>query len=436
MRLIFITNFYPPAARGGYELWCQEVAEHLGGAGHEVVVLTSRSASPGEASASGVRVARELYLEMEIGSPRNVGVFFFDRERRTQANLATADRWLHDVEPDAVVIWGMWNIDRSLAALVERRCGDRTVYYFGDYWPTLPTQWRAFWDAPASSGLGRVARRLLKGAAARRLARDRQPALAFPHGLFPSEFMRRRYERAGVAVRRSSVVPGGVATAPFRRPASQADADATPQEWRVLVAGRLTPEKGIDTAVKAIGRLAAEQPTRAWRLTVVGTGDESYVTSLRDMAADLGIGDRVRFVGAVPASEMPRWLHAHDVFVFPSVWDEPFGRVLVEAMAARVPVVGTTVGGAGEILRDGETGLTFAPGDVDGLAHQLERVACRPELRDDLTARAQAAALANFDTSRMAQAIERYLEKVIQKEDRRRCSNELSTGLDTLVTGY
>ena len=76
MRVLFLTNFYPPESRGGYELWCQEVAEHLSRSGHEVVVLTSRSrAVSADIATPGVRIARELYLEMEIDSPRNVGVF-------------------------------------------------------------------------------------------------------------------------------------------------------------------------------------------------------------------------------------------------------------------------------------------------------------------------------------------------------------------------
>ena len=98
-------------------------------------------------------------------------------------------------KPDIVLVWGMWNIDRSLAALAERRCGRRTVYYFGDYWPTLPSQWRAFWDAPARSRLASAAKWLLKGPAERQLAGHIQPALSLPHALFPSDFMRRSYSR-------------------------------------------------------------------------------------------------------------------------------------------------------------------------------------------------------------------------------------------------
>ena len=420
MRLLFLTNFYPPESRGGYELWCQEVAERLGRSGHEVVVLTSRSGTVPDIPTPGVRIARELYLEMEIDSRRNIGVFFFDRARRVRANLACADRWMNDFKPDFVVIWGMWNLHRSLAAFVERRCGRRTVYYFGDYWPTLPGQWRAFWDAPARSRLASAAKWLLKGPAEQRLADDIQPALSFPHGLFPSDFMRRSYELAPIRIGRSGVVPGGVVTEMYCREADRSVRARPHSEWRVLVAGRVTPEKGMDTAVRAIAVLAKADRQRRWSLTIVGTGEEHCVSALKEQAVELGIADRVHFAGAVPAAEMPRVLCDHDVFVFPSTWDEPFGRVLVEAMAARVPVVGTTVGGAGAILRDGETGLAFTPGDAEGLAAQLERLAASPELRQRLVGQGQATAVSEFDSSQMAIGIETYLEKVTREEDFRR----------------
>jgi glycogen(starch) synthase len=322
--------------------------------------------------------------------------------------------------PDAVVIWGMWNLDRSLAAHCERRFPERTVYYFGDYWPTLPSQWRTFWEAPARSSLGHAAKRLLKGSAERRLARETPPVLSFPHGLFPSDFMRRSYAQAAVPVGRSSVVPGGVVTDAYRREADRCVREKPQGEWKALVAGRLTPEKGIDTAVQAVAVLAGRDRQRRWSLTIVGTGEEDHVSTLKEQAVRLGIADRVCFAGAVSTAEMPRALCEHDVFVFPSIWDEPFGRVLVEAMAARVPVVGTTVGGAGEILRDGETGLAFAPGDAAGLAAQLERLAASPELRKGLVERGQATVVSDFDTSRMAAGIEAYLEKVTREEDIRR----------------
>ena len=91
--------------------------------------------------------------------------------------------------------------------------------------------------------------------------------------------------------------------------------------------------------------------------------------------------ERVHFLGAAKRSEVPQVLAQHDVLLFASEWDEPFARSVLEAMAAGLVVVGTTTGGTGEILVEGETGLTFAAGDAVQLAAQIQRLVDDPELR-------------------------------------------------------
>ena len=72
-----------------------------------------------------------------------------------------------------------------------------------------------------------------------------------------------------------------------------------------------------------------------------------------------GLDSKIRFVGQVDRYEMPSVMIEHDVLVFPSVWEEPLARVVQEAMASGLVVIGTVTGGTAEILRDGVTGLTF-----------------------------------------------------------------------------
>jgi glycosyltransferase involved in cell wall biosynthesis len=102
-------------------------------------------------------------------------------------------------------------------------------------------------------------------------------------------------------------------------------------------------------------------------------GDETatpYEQELRGSADP----ESVTFVGVLPQSEMPATYAAADLIACPSVWPEPFPGVVVEAMAARRPVVGSRVGGIPEQVRDGETGLLVPPGDPAALAAAI--VAC------------------------------------------------------------
>ncbi len=414
MRLLFLTNFYPPVARGGYELWCQEVADGLSARGHEVLVLTSRGDAPaGDPGSGNPRVVRELYLEMELARWRNAVLFFADRHRRARADVACARRWMDAVRPDAVVIWGMWNIPRAVPAIAEASCPETTVYYLGDYWPTLRSQWWDYWAAPAGNGPLALAKRPLGTLAAWRLGRDVEPALGLPHALFPTEFLRRAYEQAGLAPARSAVVRGGVNCRAFS--SVEHAREAVPgHPLRLLVAGRLVPDKGIETAIEALAVLARDRGRTDCVLTIAGGGEEAHASALRRLANALGVHGRVHFTGAVSHGEMPLLYAEHDVLVFPSTWGEPFGRVMVEAMAAGLPVLAAAVGGVVEIVEDGRTGLVFEPGNARDLADRILRVADDADLRARLAASGRAHALAIFDSSRMTESIERYLEDVVR----------------------
>lgn len=135
--------------------------------------------------------------------------------------------------------------------------------------------------------------------------------------------------------------------------------------------GRLHPVKDLPTLLQAMVLLPS------WRLVVVGDGQEGV--SLRGLADEMGLAERVVFTGEV--ADVPRVLEAFDVFCLPSRWEGLPGS-LVEAMAAGLPVVATRVGGIPEIVVDGENGLLVAPGNPQQLADAIAAAAQRPELGD------------------------------------------------------
>lgn len=162
--------------------------------------------------------------------------------------------------------------------------------------------------------------------------------------------------------------------------------------------GRLVPEKGVADLIAAFARMQ----TRA-RLQIVGNGSER--TRLEMQAANLGVRDRVLFRGAIAAASMPKTYNEFDLLVVPSRtqpnWKEQFGRVIVEAMACEVPVIGSDSGEIPNVI--GQTGAIFAEGDIEGLARQLDEL-----LRDDgrrklLGMRARDRVLREFTQARIAQ---------------------------------
>jgi glycosyltransferase involved in cell wall biosynthesis len=116
---------------------------------------------------------------------------------------------------------------------------------------------------------------------------------------------------------------------------------------------------------------------------------------------------------------MPALLQRFDVLIFPSIYEEPLARMTQEAMLSGLVVVGTTTGGTKEILREGETGLTFAPEDANGLADQLARLIANPELGCHLAQAGRQSILENFTLDKMAQQIEDYLLDCFAKNSKR-----------------
>ena len=142
----------------------------------------------------------------------------------------------------------------------------------------------------------------------------------------------------------------------------------------ILVVGRHVRQKGFDVMLEAMAILTRE-PMFRHRLLVAGDGTETV--ALQTLARDLHVDDRVCFVGSQDRSQIASLFRGADLFVLPSR-HEPFGIVILEAMAAGVPVIATAVGGVPEFVIDGETGVLVHPDDPVDLARAIKRVVADP----------------------------------------------------------
>ncbi len=168
-------------------------------------------------------------------------------------------------------------------------------------------------------------------------------------------------------------------------------------EFAIGYVGRLVVEKGVDLLLEAAARIEG-----TWRLAVVGAGPE--YERLRMLAQSLGIAERVSFAGSLPSAHLPDFYRRLDALVLPSRsrpnWIEQFGRVLIEAMACGVPVVGSDCGEIPRVI--GDAGLIFPEGDVAALRKCLERLMQNPSLWQDLAQRGRERVLAYFTQAQVA----------------------------------
>jgi len=171
-----------------------------------------------------------------------------------------------------------------------------------------------------------------------------------------------------------------------------------PHPFSIGYAGRLAPEKGIDLLLRAAATLPPDAHVR-----LIGAGPEQ--ARLAQLAEALGLAARVTFESA-PSLEMPARLAALDCLVLPSRtrpnWKEQFGRVLIEAMACGVPVIGASSGEIPNVI--GDAGLLFPEGDVPALAAHLATLRANPAERAALGAKGRARVLAHYTQAQVAAA--------------------------------
>ena len=197
------------------------------------------------------------------------------------------------------------------------------------------------------------------------------------------------------ATTRPATIVGCPVALPATVPAPAAPGSTAPA---LLMLGRLTPWKGQDVVVRALARARERGLDGRVGLRLVGAplfgDDDRYVTALHDLVAELGLDDVVEFAGH--RQDVDAELARADVCLHASIRPEPFGQVVLEAMAAGRAVVASAAGGPAEFVRDGHDGLLTPPGDVDALADALLRLAGEPALRRRLGDAARRSA-ARFD---------------------------------------
>lgn len=159
-------------------------------------------------------------------------------------------------------------------------------------------------------------------------------------------------------------------------------------------AARLVPEKGAYLLLAALQGLSS-----SWELRILGSGPERR--HLEESARRLGIAEHVHFFPWRPSDEMPEFYRSLDLLVAPSMsrpnWTEQFGRVLVEAMACGVPVVGSSAGEIPNVV--GDAGTIFPEGEIGGLSNALKTLENNPSLRVELGLRGRARVLDRFTQS-------------------------------------
>lgn len=217
----------------------------------------------------------------------------------------------------------------------------------------------------------------------------------------------RELARLGAPEDRLRVVPCGVDTHHFTP-----DGDSWPrgERRRLLCLGRMVERKGIDTVIRALPQLPDAELLVAGGPPAAALGSDPEARRLSELAADLGVADRVHLLGSVTHVDVPALVRSAEV-VLATPWYEPFGIVPLEAASCARPVVGSAVGGLLDSVLDGTTGLLVPPKDHAAVVAATRRLLDDERLRRSLGAAARRRAVAEYEWERVAERVEAvYLE--------------------------
>jgi starch synthase (maltosyl-transferring) len=219
----------------------------------------------------------------------------------------------------------------------------------------------------------------------------------------------------GLPRARLTVIRNGIDITQFDNLPDQPTARAEfglPIQAKIMAAiGRPRPVKGFDDLLTAFAQIAAAYPD----LYLVFVGDGLDKRPLQTAAQQLPCANRVIFLG--DQQEIPRLLPAFDLLALPSLW-EGLPNVVLEAMAAGLPVVATAVGGTPELISHNETGLLVPPQNPAALAGAIRQLLDHPEQAAQMGRNGRQCAATQFTIEGMVERTETLYEKILQKAQR------------------
>lgn len=362
-----ITDLYPPLAVGGYEISCKETADEISRRGHEVMILTS-SWGCDQTSVQG-NIHRILYFLEKYKPGRNnlldrIGLLkrcvHVKWAYESRKNSKITREFLADEKPDLVIIWNMANLGTGPIIAVQSE-DIPCIYNIDDYW--LIDLKTGLVDDP--SMLRKKYRAILHG------LRDFEQ-LNVKHLLMTSESLKKIHIKQGFSEEIISVIPRGLQSNTILPLDLLGELPRKRFGYpHLLFVGRLVPEKAPDVAIKTIEVLKHTHKLSNISLDIIGQGTQTYMAELRTLVRELDLEENVHFLGWVDYSQVMNMYKDYDALLFPSRWEEPFGRTVLEAMSQGLPVIASKAGGPLDLIEHGENGFLVPVDDPEAFAESF-----------------------------------------------------------------
>ena len=399
MKILVISNLYPPHSIGGYEERCRQIVDRLIERGHEIRVLTSTHGIEKEQIESNIH--RRLKVHGYFGHQWLKIIKLYNLEKDNRLILLEE---MQSFKPDIIYIFNLNGLNKGLI-LTLQESKLPTVFDISDHWLADSLKidvWLKWWNGETGTFKARLARCILKISGLANFIRAKAPFakwedIQFKRIYFGSKALKQLTIKNGFKVEHAAVIYTGIDCKNFKQRIENKEFS------RLLFVGRLHEDKDTVTAIRALKLLPAN-----FSLTIYGHGEKEYVDFLKKEACDMQ--DRVSFKFAT-SKEMVNVYSEYDVLVFTSAWEEPFSRTPLEAMTSKLPVISTLEGGTRELIRHGKNALSYKTSDASDLAKQILQMENQPAERARIVETAYNDVITNFDIQSGIEKIESYLQE-------------------------
>jgi len=380
MNIVFVSMRSTVSYLGGAEILTQVIAESLVQLGHNVVIYTAGFG--GGSVVRGVRIRETPLLSFPMRLRTTLlpiyswllAGFFRRINDFHQADI------VHAIDSDAIMLMAGWSFMRTkFVATIQ----DYTLIWpMKDYYSDATTSQQFI--SPVKELAAQI-RKIVKLRAVSRLR------FAVCVSRFVADEVRKVNPRTRLVVIGNCISP-----------LWQGRHKPTMRDIDILYVGKLMPYKGVDVLLRAISLLPAAQQLRA---IIVGEGLSKRYAAL---ASKLGITDRVEFTGPVPYVETPNYYLRSKIVVSPSLWPEPCGRSIIEAMWSGCAVVATKVGGTPESLIDRSHGYLVSPDSPKAIADACQKLLAHDKIRERCGSEASSYARIHYSSDTIAREYQRF----------------------------
>jgi glycosyltransferase involved in cell wall biosynthesis len=402
MKILVLSDLYPPYYKGGHEIQCKTIADGLLGKGHEIYVLTSNYGVNGKSAENNIfRSLNYLSIDRLNG--------FAERVKQVKnALLARHNRFITDtiikkIKPDIVYAGQLTSISIYPMKAIQKY-NIPIVHHLGNYYFAELME-----DCVLESNpIKRFYRKILFGFGG-------LDDFDFKHIITVSKAVKQTYVKKGFSENNISVIfPRGIMSGLILEEGKKLSGSDKGQ-IRLLYIGRIDKSKGIHIAVEAVGSLINSPEKRELTLDIIGEGEESYKDELKTLIRKLKLDGIVRFKGHIKYALILKEYQNCDILLVPSIWEEPFGIILLEAMSQGLPVIASRTGGIPEIIEDGTSGLLVPPNDSEKLTEAIIKLIDNPSLYEEISTKGIKEIRAKYTYEHIINQIDDYLTDVLDR---------------------